>query len=272
MEITEEEKKTAVVVKNCSLQATDTTLIDFFSFCGNIKRLHLEKDADGETQTGIVIFADLAGSETAQLLSNAVIIDKPVSITPYLSTIPAVDSALPASTLEQQEVSDAAAGEANPKIWESVVAGAKDIGSKTKQGFKEFDEKHNVSLKVKEGAESVKAKLNQVFDRDLHISEKFADIKEKASESSKKVGEKLHVKETAASVGASVGAAFKGLGEKVKEAEMLSKAKVGAKTVSGKFSSLVSEARSKLTRSNGSFTAEELPEVAENASTTTPSS
>jgi len=267
MEVTEEEKKTAVVVKNCSLVATDMTLIDFFSFCGNIKRLHLEKDADGESQTGIVVFADLAGSETAQLLSNAVIIDKPVTITPYLPAIPAPASAASAALGGQQEAGDPVAGETAPKIWESVVTGAKDLGSKTKQGIKEFDEKHNVSLKMKVGAEQVKAKLNQ-FDRDLHISEKFADIKEKASESSKRVGEKLNVKEKAASVGS----VFKGLGEKVMDAEVLSKAKVGAKTVSGKFSSLVSEARSKLTKNSGSFTAEELPDISEGGNTTTAAS
>jgi hypothetical protein len=76
---------TAVFVTNISPSAGDKTVSDFFSFCGEIRSLvlrHAAGHADG-TQEAIVTFESAAAAKTAQLLTNALIVDRAISVRIY---------------------------------------------------------------------------------------------------------------------------------------------------------------------------------------------
>lgn len=77
---------TAVFVSNISPNAADKTVSDFFSFCGEIKSLVLRRtagQADG-TQEAIVTFESSAAAKTAQLLTNALIVDRAITVRVYV--------------------------------------------------------------------------------------------------------------------------------------------------------------------------------------------
>eukprot|EP00741_Cyanophora_paradoxa_P002333 tig00000600_g2263.t1 len=92
MQLTAEEVKKAIIVTNLSPDANGGTLVDLFSFCGTIKKIHLE-----HRQAACVVFSDVAAAETALLLSNAIIIDKPVKVMAYAAASEAANlfSSLP---------------------------------------------------------------------------------------------------------------------------------------------------------------------------------
>ena len=54
-----------IEVKNISLSTTKKGLEDFFSFCGTISKLDLEKDSDGQSQKATVNFDKATAASTA---------------------------------------------------------------------------------------------------------------------------------------------------------------------------------------------------------------
>jgi RNA recognition motif-containing protein len=86
----EELMQNVVQVREISPKATDKTVADFFSFCGKINKLtmkvypssHVSRDpasSDG-AQMAIVEFDTDAAARTALLLSNALIVDRPITV------------------------------------------------------------------------------------------------------------------------------------------------------------------------------------------------
>ena len=69
-----------VLVSNVALEATETTLADFFRFCGPLESVTLKAGATDEAQTARVVFEADAGARTALLLSNAVVLGKPIAV------------------------------------------------------------------------------------------------------------------------------------------------------------------------------------------------
>ncbi|KAI9168540.1 Protein vip1 [Blastocladiella emersonii ATCC 22665] len=68
----------AVLVQNISANATEKSVKDFFSFCGKINRF--EMLTSGETQEAFILFDKESAANTARLLSNAVIVDRSVTV------------------------------------------------------------------------------------------------------------------------------------------------------------------------------------------------
>lgn len=71
----------AVLVKNLSPQATEKAVKDFFTFCGKVQRFEMVKVKD--SQEAFVLFDKDSAANTARLLTNAVIMDRSIVVTPF---------------------------------------------------------------------------------------------------------------------------------------------------------------------------------------------
>lgn len=92
----------AVYVTNISPNANEKTVSDFFSFCGKISKLFVNKYVEfqilpnsvadipffreQETSSAVVEFETESAAKTALLLTNALIVDRPITVVPYTST------------------------------------------------------------------------------------------------------------------------------------------------------------------------------------------
>lgn len=187
----------AVSVSNISPNATEKTVSDFFSFCGRITKLSLRKDsgADG-AQEAVVIFETDSAAKTALLLTNALIVDRPITVVPHVAGTEEVQQ-LEQTTENQAEITNrefAAPDHERTKtsVMASLLAAGYILGDNTVSQAREFDEKHMISLQLKVGAEQVKAKANEI-DKALHISETANVIKTVTMEKAKEVDEKLGI-------------------------------------------------------------------------------
>lgn len=71
-----------IFVKNISESATTKTLVDFFSFCGVIEhiKLHPIVGEEDRSQIAEITFETADGANTALLLDNSLILDRPIKI------------------------------------------------------------------------------------------------------------------------------------------------------------------------------------------------
>jgi hypothetical protein len=165
---------------------------DFFSFCGRIIKLSLRKDAgvDG-AQEAVVIFETDSAAKTALLLTNALIVDRPITVVPHVvsaETEAHVEQAQTEITHREFAVPDHERSKTS--VVASLLASGYVLGGDAAAQAREFDEKHMISLQLKVGAEQVKAKANEI-DKALHISETANVIKTVTLEKAKEVDEKL---------------------------------------------------------------------------------
>jgi len=189
----------AVFVSNISPAATEKTVSDFFSFCGRIIKLTLRREALDGSQEAIVVFETDSAAKTALLLTNALIVDRPITVVSYVPP-PFVDPA--AAAEQQQEIPPenittrtfTAPDHERTKtsVVASMIAAGYVLGTDAIGKAREIDEKHMISLQLKVGAEQVKAKANEI-DKALHISETANVIKTVTIEKAKEVDEKLQI-------------------------------------------------------------------------------
>jgi len=192
--MTEAEDARAVFVSNISPNATEKTVSDFFSFCGRIIRLNL-RNVEG-FQEAVVVFETDSAAKTALLLTNALIVDRPITVVPY--------SPAPGELERQPSQNDQPITErpyvvpdgerTKTSVVASLLAAGYVLGSDTIGKARELDEKHMITLQLKVGAEQIKAKANEI-DRQLHISETATAIKTGVVEKAREVDEKLHISE-----------------------------------------------------------------------------
>lgn len=196
----------AVFVTNISPNATEKTVSDFFSFCGRITRLTLRSVTEGSLEA-IVIFESESAAKTALLLTNALIVDRPITVVPYFPVVgeePAgvtAEAGQPVITERPHAAPDAE--RTKTSVMASLVAAGYVLGSDTIQRARDLDDKHMITLQLKVGAEQIKAKANEI-DRQLHISETATAIKTGVVEKAKEVDAQLHITEK---VGAAASAA-----------------------------------------------------------------
>jgi len=238
MEPVEENK--SVLVGNISPSANEKTVSDFFSFCGKINQLYLTRD--GEHVSAIIQFDTESAAKTALLLSNALIVDRPISVVPFTNVegqkIPAPDSSnqVPPSQITQREFPVPDDERTKTSVIASLIASGYVIASDTLAQAKEFDEKHMLSLQAKVAMEKIKVKAHEV-DQQLGISEKVAAVKTSASEQVKKLDEGLHISETATQIGNTIKTGAADLSAKVKENQTinqgLTKIEEGVQSVKG---------------------------------------
>ena len=112
-----------VLVGNVSGAATEATLRKFFSFCGAIHLVELSSEGranEPDVQQAIVHFKSVAAQETALLLGEALIEERPISICRFAVAVDVVGlsaddgtwGAAPSSSTEAGEPADAAASPA----------------------------------------------------------------------------------------------------------------------------------------------------------------
>jgi len=192
----------AVFVANISPNATEKTVSDFFSFCGRITKLTLRKEATGDgSQEAIVVFETDSAAKTALLLTNALIVDRPITVVPHVAATTDTPQAqgevlkdVAPDTITNRTFTAPDHERSKTSVVASMLAAGYVLGTDSVAKAREFDEKHMISLQLKVGAEQVKAKANEI-DKALHISETANVIKTVTMEKAKEMDEKLHISE-----------------------------------------------------------------------------
>jgi len=188
----------AVFVSNISPNATEKTVSDFFSFCGKITKLTLRREITSQdgSQEAIVIFETDSASKTALLLTNALIVDRPITVVPHISSDAPAPLAfeIPPENITNRQFTAPDNERSKTSVVASMLAAGYVLGSDAASRAREIDEKHMISLQLKVGAEQVKAKANEI-DKALHITETANVIKTATLEKAKEMDEKLHITE-----------------------------------------------------------------------------
>lgn len=205
-----EEKPTvvyAVEVKNISPNATEKTVSDFFSFCGKITKLYLDREEGKETSRAVVEFGTESAAKTALLLTNALIVDRPIQVTPYppkdaekksdQQVLQPPGTPVPSENITQRDFGGAHDDErSKTSVVASMIASGYVLASDALHKAKQYDEEHNITLQLKVGMEQLKVKAHEV-DQTYGISEKAASVKHSAEEKAKKLNEDYKITEKA---------------------------------------------------------------------------
>jgi hypothetical protein len=144
-----------------------------------------------------VIFETDSAAKTALLLTNALIVDRPITVVPHTPSPTDAEtlSQQPQSTQSTENITNRTftapdSERSKTSVVASLLAAGYILGENTVSQARDFDEKHMISLQIKVGAEQVKAKANEL-DKALHISETANVIKTVTVEKAKEVDEKL---------------------------------------------------------------------------------
>eukprot|EP00027_Filamoeba_sp_ATCC50430_P005186 CAMPEP_0168551702 /NCGR_PEP_ID=MMETSP0413-20121227/6319_1 /TAXON_ID=136452 /ORGANISM="Filamoeba nolandi, Strain NC-AS-23-1" /LENGTH=316 /DNA_ID=CAMNT_0008582257 /DNA_START=44 /DNA_END=994 /DNA_ORIENTATION=- len=215
------EEAKSVLVTNISPSANEKTVSDFFSFCGKINKLYLKKDEGSETRTAVVQFETESAGKTALLLTNALIVDRPINVAPYISQATVQSSPEPVVAQQQVEkqqatvdpnaqVDEAQISQRNfggvpdeqrtkTSVVASMLAAGYVLANDSLEKAKDYDEKHNISLYAKVAVEQLKVKAHEI-DQQYKISEKAEALKNTAVEKAKTIDSTYHVSEKAKEV------------------------------------------------------------------------
>jgi hypothetical protein len=206
--------KTAVYVTNISPNANEKTVSDFFSFCGKITKLYLKKEDGGQNSSAVVQFETESAAKTALLLTNALIVDRPITVVPYTPTTPAPSGGDSAATsapipaemgapVSEEHITQRDFGgvpddeRSKTSVVASMVASGYVLGSDILTKAKEYDDKHMISLQAKVALEQIKVKAHEI-DKQYGISEKVTATKTAVVEKAKKIDEDYKISEKAA--------------------------------------------------------------------------
>jgi hypothetical protein len=177
-----EEMAMAVVVTGIPIAeqtATEDAVVEAFSEFGDITRLILQTDDGGTNQHAVLIYS------TAEAAAKAVDFSgKSLSLGDGEGS--PVEVSL-ASTL-----SSAAGGSAAQDKVVSILAGGMVLGGKGVSSVKNFDEQHNISLRVQIAAEMAKAKAME-FDEKHGISTKASAVAASAKAKAAEIDEQYEI-------------------------------------------------------------------------------
>jgi RNA recognition motif-containing protein len=167
----------SVLVENISPSATDKTVGDFFSFCGKITKLYMKKQEGGES-SAIVEFETEAASRTALLLTNALIVDRPITVSLYTGAVQSdfdagakqdLGKEVPQENITQHDFKVPDEERSKTSVVASLLAAGYILGKDSLQKAQDFDEKHHLTSKAKDALEQIKGKA-QEFDQSYKIS------------------------------------------------------------------------------------------------------
>jgi len=254
MEVPQVNLSRTVFVSNLSPAATEKAVSDFFSFCGRISKLYMKRDQD--VGSAVVEFESESAAKTALLLSNALIVDRPINVAPYANIVkvhsgPEKEGILNASNqVASEDITARNFGSVTDEertktsVVASMLASGYVLAKDVVQKAQEVDTQHHISKSVKdavEGAvETVRVKVNEV-DEKLKISETAKNLSLKLNEKGQqfddkhKISEKVRsasqsAKDTASNLAVSAKESASVLNQKVKENETINK---GVTAVSG---------------------------------------
>jgi len=224
----------AVQVSNISPNANEKTVADFFSFCGKITSLYLNKDEGQETSTAVVQFESESAAKTALLLTNALIVDRPITVVTYgAESTFRHDTATPVTDIPQKDFGTVGDHDrTKTSVVVSMLASGYVLASDAVAKAKEVDEQRGITATVKVGVEQLKVKAHDI-DVQYGISEKAASVKQSATDTAKKLNEDYHISEKASAAAQQA----KGVASTVTENPNV---KAGVATVKSGISSVVS--------------------------------
>ncbi|CAO3658351.1 unnamed protein product [Rhizopus stolonifer] len=168
-----------VLVKDISSKSTDTTVNEFFLFCGKIKDFELKRDEeDGEHQIALIHFERESAAKTAVLLSNALIDDSHIVATSYFD-IPSSDNEKSIEGDETQE------SKPKSRIAAEILANGYLLQDHVVAKGLEYDAKYNLSTRLSQLLTTFQTNVKQfgekyrIWDNVLNIDQKYK-ISEKA--------------------------------------------------------------------------------------------
>jgi hypothetical protein len=194
----------SVQVTNISPNANEKTVSDFFSFCGKIAKLYLDKEPGKDTSKAVVQFETESAAKTALLLTNALIVDRPIVVTPYppkdepqQESKDAPGTPVPAERITHRDFGGVNDEErTKTSVLASMLASGYVLASDALAKAKEVDEEHNITLQLKVGVEQIKVKAHEI-DQTYGISEKAVAVKQQAAEKAKSIDEQYKISEKA---------------------------------------------------------------------------
>jgi len=171
-----------VFVTNIAPTATAKTVADFFAFCGTITSLTMrtKRGSPEKVQEAVIEFKQEAATKTALLLSNALIVDRPITVSRFVS---ARQKALSEKdkedqnqqTLEENEIENKdhkvpASQRTETSVVASLLAAGYTLANGSLEAAKKYDDLHKISSRLSETTGAIKAKAVEI-DKDYKISE-----------------------------------------------------------------------------------------------------
>jgi hypothetical protein len=182
--MTTPQSSTKVLVSNISPSANEKTLAGFFSFCGTIINIKLNSypDAPGEA---VVEFDSEAAAKTALLLTNAVIADRPITVTVYSDSSTSGSSTFNNTPGGQSvEISGSDIPNRNnlpadqrtqTSVIASLLAAGYTLGTDTFEKARQYDEQNHISQSISAAAAAARDKILEL-DQQLKISETTSNL------------------------------------------------------------------------------------------------
>jgi len=254
----------SVLVTNISPSANEKTVSDFFSFCGKISQLFLKKEEGKDTSSAVIQFETESAAKTALLLTNALIVDRPITVTAYVqsspstsapadSTTPIVTEPVEGTPVEQSNISQKDFGgvadedRSKTSVIASLLAAGYTLANNALVQAKELDERNNFSARAQVVVDQMVVKAKQIDDQ-YKISEKANSAVTYLNDQAHKLNEQYGITDKAANAVATVGAvahvgieAAKDGIEKAQQNATVKKGVDSAKTAAAAVSDKVSE-------------------------------
>jgi len=205
-----EAPNTQVYVTNISPGASEKTVTDFFSFCGKINSMTL-RTLEGGAKEAVIEFQTDAAAKTALLLTNALIVDRPITVVPYTGPAQQSDeqvsheSKVNAAEIQQQNHTVPDQQRTKTSVIASLLAAGYSLGTDAVDKARSYDEEHGLSQTIMSKAQQLndQYKIGQTasawgstayswwsgVDQTLGISQTASAIKESGSAAARAVSE-----------------------------------------------------------------------------------
>jgi hypothetical protein len=161
-----------VKVIGLSSSSTETSVREFFSFCGDIKLLHLYPSVNNaDEQEAVILFESEAGSSTAILLDNAVVDGNRIKVEMF------PESPISGAAGEKggkRSPTGSETSRTSKGMMSDIMSEGKSMASDTWKSAKEVDKKYEISDKMKGAATTVAgatASAAKSVDEKLHVRE-----------------------------------------------------------------------------------------------------
>jgi len=214
----------SVLVTNISPSANEKTVSDFFSFCGKINQLFLKKEEGKDTSSAVIQFETESAAKTALLLTNALIVDRPITVTAYVqsststpsdssSETPAPVSAetqgtpVEAANISQKDFGGVADEDrSKTSVIASLLAAGYTLAKDALAEAKAVDERNNFSARAQIVVDQMVVKAKQIDDQ-YKISEKANTAVTYVNDTAHNLNEKYGITEKASAAVATLGSA-----------------------------------------------------------------
>eukprot|EP01088_Endostelium_zonatum_P014309 TRINITY_DN3092_c0_g1_i1.p1 TRINITY_DN3092_c0_g1~~TRINITY_DN3092_c0_g1_i1.p1 ORF type:complete len:350 (-),score=97.48 TRINITY_DN3092_c0_g1_i1:68-1117(-) len=199
---TGEDYSRSVLVTNISPSATNKTVADFFAFCGNISGLTM-RTQNGSTenvQEAVIEFSQEAATKTALLLTNALIIDRPITVSRYTGETETTYQNTRVYTESEidNKPHDLPAGQrSQTSVIASILAAGYQLAAGTLDAAKTYDEKYSVTDQIYAGAASVSKAVSDI-DQQYQVSATAASWYKAAADKFAEVDQKYGVSQSTA--------------------------------------------------------------------------